>query len=91
MRSAIIATCDGFGARARMSLLAACSELGCSAIILPPHIQPKPVEEVVKEIKLSWPDPVYEVPFMPRETAYERSHPNQPFYAPFTKRRRHTR
>jgi hypothetical protein len=37
------------------------------------------LEDIVKEFKV--PDIKFEVPFFPKETAWERRNPNAPFYA----------
>jgi hypothetical protein len=72
----------------RMHILEVVLATGHRAIFLPDHIQPKR-EDVEKELiyKLKLFDqPKLETPFMPRKTAYERSHPNQPFYARFKRK-----
>lgn len=89
MRSIVIAGLGHISATQLMAAHALASAHNTSLTILPPHItEPKiDMEKIVKEFKA--PDIVWKEPFFPKESAWERRNPNQPFYSRFRKNQRH--
>lgn len=80
MRSILLVGLGHISATQLMAAHALAHAHDTSLTILPPHFEPPvSLEDIVKEFKV--PDIKFEVPFFPKETAWERRNPNAPFYA----------